>query len=932
MNKYDVFISYSHKDSEWVCDWLLPRLESAGIRACIDSRDFEVGVPSLINMERAVEQSEKVIFVLTKNWINSEWTNFEQILVQTEDPIGLKNRILPIKLEECEPPKRIAIFTYANFTKKENWLNEFQKILRSFGISSPVKIESSREPYFVHPFPLQENFTGRIDERKMLTEWIAKDTQPVLAYVAIGGMGKSSVACVWTCKDLAEHQVPGLPEDPPEILPLLGVPKEKRPEGILWYSFYEGGGNFRDFLGKAISYCSNGAKTAEDYIKESPSGPTTNYGKMQEDLLPLLKQNNFLFIWDGAERLLREYERMDAEMREEREPEELEPEARDFVDPATRRFLQEMASQSCSRILLTSRLYPRDLENLSGVREVKLTGLGRENAVAFLRALGIRGNRAELESVSEQYEFHPLSLSMLVADLRNDFELEGDIKGAVRHDETEKVKARHYHIMERAYNRRAPHRQELLSRMAAMRGAIPRDVIHLLAEDIAGLELETLGKDLSELVRHGLLRHPSLDKYDFHPLVRRYSYIRLQEKETIHRRLMEYYQAIRPPDKVTKIEDLTPTIELYHHTVRAGLYDEACDLFRDRLMNPLYFQFGAYQIFIELMRALFPDGEDHLPRLKEESAQAWTLAALGNSYGLSGEPRNAAQTFKQAVGLAEKLKANNNVAIGLANLAYMAQMALGELKVAEHNLRRSIELFVDIPNEFGEAVGHQELGRLLAYEGDFSESKEELEIALKSFGKLRYTQSEGIVWSYRTLRALLIGETEAALGATYQTLRFWEKDAQEDYPVERDRVRCEWLLGWSKTALASEKPKQKVKLLEEAEDHLTEALTRCRRINVVDHEPDILLAWARWHRLKGNEKEAKGHAEEALSIADRCEYRLKQADIHNFLAQLALDDGDRDNAKKHAEIAKERAECDWPEHYYKPAYEEAERLLTEAGK
>jgi hypothetical protein len=124
--------------------------------------------------------------------------------------------------------------------------------------------------------------------------------------------------------------------------------------------------------------------------------------------------------------------------------------------------------------------------------------------------------------------------------------------------------------------------------------------------------------------------------------------------------------------------------------------------------------------------------------------------------------------------------------------------------------------------------------------------------------------------------------------------------------------------------------------LTEAEAHLTEALTRCRSINLVEMESDILLAWARWHRAKGkadarSTQEAKQYAQEALSIADRCEYRLKQADIHNFLAQMALEVGDHEAAKKHAATAHERAWCDGPPHCYKPALDEAERLLKVLG-
>ena len=103
----------------------------------------------------------------------------------------------------------------------------------------------------------------------------------------------------------------------------------------------------------------------------------------------------------------------------------------------------------------------------------------------------------------------------------------------------------------------------------------------------------------------------------------------------------------------------------------------------------------------------------------------------------------------------------------------------------------------------------------------------------------------------------------------------------------------------------------------------------CRRSNNVESEPDILLAWARWHRAKGDPDSARAAALEALSIADRAEYRLVQADCRNFLARLALGSGDTSAARKEAEIARERAWCDGPPHCYKPALDEADRLLAQ---
>lgn len=176
--------------------------------------------------------------------------------------------------------------------------------------------------------------------------------------------------------------------------------------------------------------------------------------------------------------------------------------------------------------------------------------------------------------------------------------------------------------------------------------------------------------------------------------------------------------------------------------------------------------------------------------------------------------------------------------------------------------------------------------------------------------------------------------------------RAWELADVEH--LERDIIQAEWLLGAAHRVLGH---------LPEAETHLTEALTRCRRINLVELEPDILLEMARlrWAQASGDEvtgdkstrlrEEALRLAREALEIADRCEYRLKQADIHNFLARVALarsdelrGTGDEDGAaealeeaRRHVEIARERAWCDGPPHCYKPALEEAERILESCG-
>ncbi len=148
LDQYDVFISYSHEDGDWVHDWLLPKLEDAKFAVCIDDRDFDVGVPSVVNIEHAVENSRKTLLVLTPNWMDSEWTEFESLLVGTSDPAGRKTKLLPLMLEKCQLPPRIRMLTHADFTVPEQREMQLSRIISAF---DKVQ-ESTRARAIVIPF------------------------------------------------------------------------------------------------------------------------------------------------------------------------------------------------------------------------------------------------------------------------------------------------------------------------------------------------------------------------------------------------------------------------------------------------------------------------------------------------------------------------------------------------------------------------------------------------------------------------------------------------------------------------------------------------------------------------------------------------------------------------------------------------------------
>jgi tetratricopeptide (TPR) repeat protein len=493
----------------------------------------------------------------------------------------------------------------------------------------------------------------------------------------------------------------------------------------------------------------------------------------------------------------------------------------------------------------------------------------------------------------------------------------GDIQAFRKFNPLPKLAPKEHNILELAYSSLDKEKQEFISKLAAFRNPMDYDSMSIFNE--FGSE-ERFKEVLIELVDRGILLRDERDnRYDLHPIVRSYCYDKLKGKDAVHSQLRDHFNSLPEPEKVDSLDDLAPVIELYHHTVSSGRYDEAWDLLYERLVpNPLYYQFGAYQTIIELLRALFPDGEERPPRLKKEADQAWTLNELANSYALSGQPQKAVPLLEMATKLKEKAGDKKNLAIGLGNLAHQ-QIAIGDLEAAESNLQRSIDLCQEIEDEFNEAIGHQELGRVLAYSAKFSESEKELADAMKGFVAAERIDLEvarewqGKVWAYRALRALLMEDADKALK---QALR--ARELADVEKVERDIIRAEWLLGAAYLAKAD---------LQKAEVHLHEALARDRRINMVDLEPDILLSLAKLRFAQGQKEEAEKLAKEALEIAERCQYRLKQADIHNFLTEYYIDVKDMAKAKDHLQIAKERAACG-----YQPALKKAEQLQESMKK
>jgi tetratricopeptide (TPR) repeat protein len=924
---YDVFISYSSEDKAWVRGELLKQIENAGLRAFIDFRDFTRGAVSIREMERGVIECRKTLLILTPEYIESEWAEIEVRMGQTLSPANRDLRLIPLLKRHCDKPLSIASLTHIDFTDGGDHGLAWRQLLTALGAApEPVQPEPpSREQWFLaHPYAMPPNFTGRVVERRMLTGWLNDDSeQPLLVLRALGGFGKSALTWHWLLHDV----------DPAEW------PR------VVWWSFYEINAGFESFIAEAIHYLDPSC---------APSAPP------REQLAFLLQALHFrgtLLILDGFERALRAFGGLNAAYQGD-DTVGTDGGERDCISPLADTFLRNIASLPGmnGKVLITTRLRPTSVETregivLQGCHEQELVQLQPADAVEFFHAQGIRGGRAEIEAACEPYGYHPLSLRLLAGLIVGDLQQPGDIAAAQRLDVSGDLVQRQHHVLDQAYASLGPERQKLLNRIACFRGLVSYDALKAVAEaesedretltvarGVGGLRSGafSLDADLRNIIVRGLLhRDLGTNRFDLHPIVRRYAYDHLAppDRTVAHAQLRDYFAAVPKMDKVHSLADLAPVIELYHHTVRAGQYDDAVALFEDRLSKVTFYQLGAYQLRVELLLALFPDGENHQPRLSDERAQAWTLNGLANSYSLSGQPRHSVPLFEASIEIDEKLGDEMSLTVGLGNLAAMAQIHIGALRACEANLRRRMALSSKIKYAYSEAVGRQELGRLLASCGAWAESETELATALEIFERQDNVQSQCVVLGYCALREMLrLRSTAASNDAeskvaglkrfndlARRALELADENARTKFPFERDYIRAHWLLG-AGHCMAGD--------LDEAERHLNEALERCRRNNTVDHEANVLIDLARLRIATAAPGEAQRLAEEALLITERSGYVLQGADAHLVLAQLAKDRGDLKELREHATEALRLATCDGPPDYtYKAAYDEATALL-----
>jgi hypothetical protein len=132
-------VYYDHKQTVFICHSSLDKdlarrldveLEKKSINVWLDEKEIVVGQDFVSQMEKGLKESDFVIVVLSKNFVEKgPWAKEEYRRTLTRQVESNKTILLPILKEECEIPAFLRSKNYADFT--QNFDDGLTRLLNS---------------------------------------------------------------------------------------------------------------------------------------------------------------------------------------------------------------------------------------------------------------------------------------------------------------------------------------------------------------------------------------------------------------------------------------------------------------------------------------------------------------------------------------------------------------------------------------------------------------------------------------------------------------------------------------------------------------------------------------------------------------------------------------------------------------------------------
>ena len=394
---------------------------------------------------------------------------------------------------------------------------------------------------------------GREEDIGFLDDAWANQQVNVVTIVAWGGVGKSTLVNHWLRRMAAEQY--------------------RSAQLVFGWSFYRQGtsgdtSSADEFLDAALTWFGD------------PDPRLGTAWEKGERLAKLVGHRRTLLVLDGLEPLQNPPGAQEGRLR----------------DPSLQALLRELAAFNMGLCVITTRMPVADLSDHEGSSALRrdLEHLSSHAGAQLLRALGVKGDEAELRSASDEFSGHCLALTLLgsyLTDAYNgDIRSRNEVSGHLAHDVRQGAHARKVMKSYQTWFGEGPELSVLrmlglFDRPAeekAIAALLKPPAIPGLTESLTNLSPTEWRTILARLRRARLLagEDPHNPGYvDTHPLVREYygEQLRGQRSEAwkeCNKRLFNYYRALAPqlPDSFAEMEPLFLAVIC---GCNAGLFREA---------------------------------------------------------------------------------------------------------------------------------------------------------------------------------------------------------------------------------------------------------------------------------------------------------------------------------------------------------------------
>src|SRR5882672_2415205 len=133
---FRVFLSHSGKDKEFVKE-LYRRLTRDGVSCFFDIKSIGWGENWVRALERALDECEFVVFVLSPDFCNSKWVEVERTSSIANDPATLKRKVRPLMLRPCQDlptfPRFLRQIQAIDVSTAQNFEINYPQICRELG-------------------------------------------------------------------------------------------------------------------------------------------------------------------------------------------------------------------------------------------------------------------------------------------------------------------------------------------------------------------------------------------------------------------------------------------------------------------------------------------------------------------------------------------------------------------------------------------------------------------------------------------------------------------------------------------------------------------------------------------------------------------------------------------------------------------------------